>query len=76
MILIILVVVLWWLVGLLGFIFWCTREFDFESNDVLPACFISIIGPLTFIVGFFIPFIRGFFIYSENEENKIIFKKR
>lgn len=52
----VVVVCLWlWLwVGYKGFIFWWTHDFDFKLNDRLTARMSSILGPFTWLVGYFI----------------------
>lgn len=60
----------WWIIGAASFIFWWTKEFDFETEDILMAFGVGFIGPLAFIVGWIIhgsPF---------NGVSKTILKKR
>lgn len=49
-----LYVFLWWLLGVLGFIYWWTSEYDLELVDAVFSVFVGMLGPLSFIIGFFI----------------------
>jgi hypothetical protein len=51
---IILTCILWWLIGMAGFIFWWTKDDDLDSNTLLFSFFVGLSGPLTWLIGFFI----------------------
>jgi hypothetical protein len=51
---IILTCVLWWLIGVAGFIFWWTKDDDLYFNTLLLGFFVGLSGPLTWLIGFFI----------------------
>lgn len=70
MITIIILCILWYVIGVSGFIFWWTREFDFENRDIPMSLMIGIVGIFSWIIGWFI---HGKPIF---ESNKIIFKRR
>lgn len=65
----ILALILWWLLGLSGFIFWQTRHSDVSLEDLLfGATCVSILGPFTFLV--------GWDIHGDPIPSIVIFKKR
>ena len=43
--------VLWYLVGVAGFIYWWTRELDFTMEEVHLAILTGFLGPLTWVLG-------------------------
>lgn len=51
---IILMLLGYYLIGLFGFIYWWKTEFNLLRKDFYVGLFISIIGPLTWIMGYFI----------------------
>ena len=55
MAILILIMLLWTALGTVSFIFWWKKDFDLRVSDVLiGTVFGSILGPLAFIVGYFI----------------------
>lgn len=62
---VITLIILWFLIGVLGYIYYLTKDFDFEKSDI-PFAFLAGIGGL-------VSFIVCWFEFSENE---IIIKKR
>jgi hypothetical protein len=46
-----ILIVMWLVSGTAGFIYWWTTEFDFTSEEVFDAGFASILGPVSWIVG-------------------------
>jgi len=46
--------IVWWLIGLRGFIFWWTKDDDLSALDLTIGIFSSVIGPLTWIFGAFV----------------------
>jgi hypothetical protein len=47
----IILIVLWLVSGISGFIYWWTEEFDFTSEELSEACLVSILGPFSWFVG-------------------------
>ena len=48
----ILLAVAWYLIGVHAFIYWWTKDYDFElSIEVLIALFVGLFGPFTHIIG-------------------------
>lgn len=62
-----LCVIAWYVSGVLSFIYWWTRDFDFTSNDVAMALSIGVFGPITFIYGWGI---------HHKSADKVILRKR
>lgn len=46
------VVVFWWTVGVAGFVFWWTKDYNLELVDVLLGCFAGIVGPISWVIGY------------------------
>ena len=59
----------WWTVGVAGFIFWWTSEFDFKTDDLLFLFAFGFLGPLAWVVGFFV---HG----DEQKKPTVLIKKR
>lgn len=61
---------LWYVVGVAGFVFWWTRDYDLTTHHIVNACLAGVMGPISFVV--------GFLIHGESwcGANKVIFKKR
>lgn len=49
---IILALMVWYAVGVCSFIYWWTKDYDLESNEIPVALFSGFSGPLAFLVGF------------------------
>lgn len=54
MIYIILAGICWYGVGVFGFIYWWTSEYDLDTTEFAMALIIGIIGPLAFLFGWMI----------------------
>jgi hypothetical protein len=50
----ILITTLWWISGVCSFIYWWIKDFDFEKSTALLAAYVGLIGPIAFIVGWFL----------------------
>ncbi len=48
------VVILWYLIGLGGFVYWWTTEFDLKLSTIPILLFAGLVGPLTWFYGFVI----------------------
>ncbi len=66
---IITIIIIWYLIGLYGFKYWWTKDYDLMVKDLFSMMIIGIAGPMSFIIGYIV---HGDF----NGNNKIIFKKR
>jgi hypothetical protein len=44
----------WYIFGLLSFIYWWTKEFDFKTDDMPKAILVGCIGILAYPCGWFI----------------------
>lgn len=62
----IIVSFIWGMVGAGGFIFWWTKDYDITPPIILLMLFVSLIGPLSWIIGMFI----------NNDMSLVIIKKR
>ena len=51
MILTILGIVIYYAIGVYGFIYWWTMEFDLNHEDLLLTALAGMLGPLTWLVG-------------------------
>ncbi len=51
----IVIMLTWWVVGVAGFVFWWSKEFKLEVEDLMASIFIGgILGPLAWIAGWFL----------------------
>lgn len=66
--LIVLGILAWYFVGMAGFVYWWTTEFDFTSDQILVMLTVGIMGPFSWLV--------GMDIHSEKKFNPKIFIKR
>ena len=64
-----IVLLLWYLSGVASFIYWWTKDFDFELRYIPVAMLSGLIGPLAFVLG---AFFHGDGVWP----SKIIIKKR
>lgn len=62
---IIFIVIIWWVLGVAGFIFWWIKEFDLTNEEILIAMLVGVLGPLSWAFGFMV-----------HRDNKILMKKR
>jgi len=46
--------IVWYGCGTSGFIFWWTKDFDFRTSDLPIAILMGIVGPLVWLIGWFI----------------------
>ena len=46
-------VLVWWMIGVAGFLFWWTKEFSFNSDEIGIAILVGFIGPLAWVIGVF-----------------------
>lgn len=49
-----ILIILWLIIGAAGFVFWWTREFDLTLEMAVFGVFASLIGPLAWVLGYFI----------------------
>lgn len=68
MIIIIFLIICWLIIGARGFIYWWTNEFDFTTSEILMCCGASLLGPLSWIV--------GYFIHGQSQKEKMILISR
>ncbi len=68
MALIILICIAWYIIGIAGFIFWWTKDWDFGYSDIATAVFTGFMGPLTWLIGMAIHGGRG--------DKSVIIKRR
>ena len=64
----ILLIVLWYASGFFSFVYWWTRKHDFSSGEIWLACFIGLIGPFAYPL--------GWYIHTDDRPSKVIVKKR
>lgn len=62
-----IIIIVWFLSGISGFIFWWTTEWDLTMNELPTIFLISFTGPLAWIIGLFI---------HGKGSNKVLIKKR
>jgi hypothetical protein len=68
-----LCILAWWIIGVCGYIYWWTREFDLKVSDAPFSMIIGLtLGPITWIAGFAI---HGNTIICKDRD-KILIKKR
>jgi len=48
--------ILWYALGILSFVFWWTRDYEYNSKleTVLLSIYIGTLGPICFIIGYFL----------------------
>jgi hypothetical protein len=46
-----LIAVLWWAVGMGGFYYWWTKDYDLEIGELLMFFLSGLIGPISWAVG-------------------------
>lgn len=46
--------ILWYLVGIFGFVYWWTTDYDLEIKEMFLALAVGIVGPLSFVMGFMV----------------------
>ncbi|PCI27762.1 hypothetical protein COB55_05135 [Candidatus Wolfebacteria bacterium] len=61
----ILSIILWYGIGIWGFIYWWTTELDFTNDEYGICLLVGMLGPFTWIMGYFV-----------HKKDKVIFKKR
>jgi hypothetical protein len=65
----ILLLLLWYISGVVSFIYWWTKDYDFEVRGIPVAVFSGLAGPISFII--------GAAIHNDSKSSsKIIIKKR
>lgn len=45
---------IWWLVGVVGFIYWWTSDYDLAISNLIFSFLVGFAGPFTWIAGYFI----------------------
>ena len=64
-----LLVLAWIVIGIGGFVFWWTKDFDFTTHDIFFGISTGVaLGPFSWII--------GFFIHGNSITQKTLFKKR
>jgi uncharacterized membrane protein len=51
MIILLTLVIVWYVLGVAGFIYWWTSEYDLTMGNLVSGCIFGVIGPVTWIVG-------------------------
>lgn len=67
---IILIAIVWYIIGCASFVYWWTKDYDFETEDVIAALLIGVGGIACFFIGWFIH--GGSLIKNP----KVLFKKK
>lgn len=49
-----LLIIVWFVIGVFGVIFWWTKEMDFTTNEIPLAAFGGILGPASWIIGWMV----------------------
>jgi hypothetical protein len=68
---ILLMVVAWLVSGAASHIYWWTKHFDFTTDDIYVCFFSSLVGPISFLIGW-----RTFNKFFPQSPPAIIFPKR
>ena len=45
------VFIVWWGLGVTGFVYWWTKEYDLTLTECFGAFFCGVLGPIAWIVG-------------------------
>lgn len=53
-VMLILLLILWYLIGLGGFLFWFSKDWDIKLDALLLGMVCAVVGPFTWILGWFI----------------------
>lgn len=48
----ILIILTWLLSGIISFIYWWTRDYDYKSSEIFTSLFAGLLGPFAFILGY------------------------
>ena len=64
----ILLIILWYLVGVTSFIYWWTNTNDLTTFDFVVSLLMGLIGPIAFFL--------GWTIHGDSTEHRILIKKR
>ena len=58
----------WWVIGVAGFVFWWTSQFDFTVGETGFAAFVGLSGPFAWII--------GYVIHGPDQASSIVVKRR
>jgi hypothetical protein len=64
----ILLLLVWWVLGVIGFLYWWTSTDDFTTKELPWMLVFGLYGPFTFII--------GYNIHGKKSGPKVIIKKR
>lgn len=66
----IILLVIWYVIGCVSFVYWWTKEHDFETSDLILMFLAGTIGILSFWL--------GWWVHGEHniKNNKVLIKKR
>lgn len=78
--LIVAYVFMYYVIGFAGFVYWWTKEYDYDTSDISLSLFLGICGPFTWLLGWLIHTNRQFtiprlIIRKKTLERKAKFKK-
>ncbi len=54
MVTVILITCIWYVIGVSGFVFWWTTEFDLEASYIFIALILGTLGVATWIIGWLV----------------------
>ncbi|PCI28354.1 hypothetical protein COB55_03975 [Candidatus Wolfebacteria bacterium] len=64
-----LILIIWYIVGVISHIYWWTKDHDFNQSDILFAILLGFFGPISWFIGWCV---QGDLF----KINRVIFKKR
>lgn len=65
----VILLTLWYIAGITGFIYWYTTEFNLKEDDIPMMLMLGFIGPVAWIIGYLL---HG----RPNKGSSIVIKKR
>ena len=65
---IIISIITWYVCGVLSFVYWWTKDFNFKTDDLYFSLLIGFIGPIGFPI--------GWAIHRDKKDDKVLIKKR
>ena len=63
-----LIIITWYVIGVVSFIYWWTEDYDFSHNELPLAVITGVLGPIAFLM--------GWTMHGKNPSKPIINKRK